>query len=228
MMMLSDLRKGRINPSLLSNSDLGSIYDRMEKTYQSPKVLHIYAQQSFGNGNAIPMDVWIKTFFQYPLNIENKLPKSNKYQYLLSTSSSIGKVERLIWVAAQARKVHSSACNDALWCIKKASGKEARGANPLACKICILRSTCPAYQKIKIKTITFNSTQNKADFLIKTSAANNKTPGQKFVSCTGNSVYGKITDDFSPSDAPTGFNTFPSPHHVKAATMTVEDFMNLY
>jgi len=228
LMLLSDLRKGKINPALLTNSDLGCVYDQMERSYQSPKVIHIYSQQSFGNSNAIPIDIWIETFLKYPLNIEKSLPPKNKYQFLLSRSSNIGKVERLLWVAAQARKVHSSACNNALWCIKKAGKDQARGANPLACKVCILRSSCPSYEQIKKSMVVFNSTSPSARFHITTSEGNNTTPNQKFVSCTGKSIYEDINDNFSSVDVPGGFLPYPSKDHSEGKPISVEDFIKFY
>lgn len=228
LMMLSDLRAKRILPRNLSNADLGSIYDGLKKTYQSPKVIHIYAQQAFGNTNALPNDVWIGTFLEYPLNIKKSLPRVRPNHFLLSHSNNIGKVERLIWVAVQARKVHSSACNNALWCIKKAGNKKTRGANPLSCKNCILKATCPAYGDIKAKRITLNNQNFQASFYIETSAGNNTSPGQGFKKCVGESIYGKIEDDFSTSDMPDGFTSFPSQHHDLTRSITVDEFVNLY
>lgn len=228
LMMLSDLRAKRLDPGSLSSSDLGSIYDGLGSTYQSPKVIHIYTQQAFGNTNAIPIDIWIKTFFEYPLNIKKSFPQARQYQFLLSHSNNIGKLERLIWVAAQARKVHSSACNDALWCIKKAGNNKTRGTNPISCKNCILKDVCPAYGDIKTKKVTFNSQNFQASFNIETSAGNNLTPGQGFRKCAGESLYGQIQDDFSASDMPNGFTSFPSQYHDLTRSITVDEFVNLY
>lgn len=229
LMMLSDLRAGRLSPSLLNNNTLGSMYDSLKKTYQSPKVLHIYAQQSFGHTEAIPIDVWIETFFYWPLNIIKSLPTQNPHQFLLSHSNNLGKVERLLWVTAQARKVHSSACNDAVWCIKYSSLSEPRGSNPLACKICLpsVRNVCPAYSDNRNVIVVFNAPPNINQFSIATESGNNTTPNQKFISCSGRSIYKHILDDFSPADNPLGFAPYPSPNH-NGAPLTLDQFINLY
>ena len=114
-MMLDDIRKGRLNPAVLTPVQCGSIYDGLwaTSTYQSPKVIEIYAQQSFGNTSAMPIDTWIATFLRWPLTVQPTVKVTNLYQYIFSNSQNLGKVERLLWVAGQARKVHSSACNDA-------------------------------------------------------------------------------------------------------------------
>lgn len=229
LMMLSDLRAARLNPSTLSNSTLGSMYAGLEKTYQSPKVLNIYAQQSFGNTAAIPLDTWMETFFQWPLNLYKNLPKKTRSRDVISASTNLGKVERLLWVTAQARKVHSSACNDAIWCTKYASNRGPRGANPLACKICLpsIRNSCPAYADIKDMEVVFNTSASSGQFEIRTSSSNNSTPNQKFVSCKGPSIYCEITDDFSPSDSPNGFAPYPSAQH-SGSTISVSDFVAKY
>lgn len=231
LLMLSDIRNGRLNPSLLNNHTLGSIYDGLKNTYQSPKVIHIYAQQCFGNTEAMPIDVWIDTFLHWPLNIHKNLPRATRGQkdYLFLHSNNLGKVERLLWVAAQARKVHSSACNDAIWCTKMASNKIARGANPLACKICLtsIRQVCPAYADIQNQQVVFNTAASANQFSITTSANNNTTPNQKFTSCNGKSIYITINDDFSPADSPNGLAPYPSGNHT-GTTLTVEEFVNTY
>jgi len=229
LLMLSDLRNGRLLPSTLSNSTLGSIYDGLARSYQSPKVIQIYAQQCFGVTEALPIDTWIETFLQWPLNIYKNLPRRNRHVYLFSHSNNLGKAERLLWVSAQARKVHSSACNDAIWCTKLASDRTARGANPLACKICLssIRAVCPSFNDIRNKEVVFNGTANSNQFLITTSSNNNTTAGQKFLSCEGQSIYREILDDFSPSDSPTGLAQFPSPNH-NGSILTVEQFINMY
>ncbi len=229
LMMLSDLRSGRLNPASLNNTTLGSIYVGLGGSYQSPKVIHIYSQQSFGNQAAMPIDIWMETFFQWPLNLYKNFTIKERNQRVLSCSDNLGKVERLLWVAAQARKVHSTACNDAIWCTKYASGGKSRGANPLACKICLtsIREVCPAYNDIKNKEILFNVHYEDDKFLLETSANNNRTPNQHFKSCKGQSIYTVIDDDFSPSDNPSGYAPFPNGNH-NGENITVEEFMSIY
>lgn len=229
LLMLSDIRNGRLNPATLANSTLGSMYAGLENTYQSPKVIHIYAQQCFGHVDSIPIDIWMETFFQYPLNLYKNFPKKTRDRDLLAVSSNLGKVERLLWVSAQARKVHSSACNDAIWCTKYSSNRKPRGANPLACKICLpsIRNVCPAFADIKQRQIVFNAAASATQFAIETSAGNNNTPNQKFISCVGQSIYNDIVDDFSPSDSPNGYAPYPSANHQGGA-LTVDQFINTY
>jgi hypothetical protein len=229
-LMLSDLRRGRLNPATLSNTTLGSMYDGLGGTYQSPKVIHIYAQQSFGNTSAMPIDIWMETFFQWPLNLYKNYPNATKNKDVLSASTNLGKVERLLWVAAQARKVHSSACNDAIWCTKYASNRKPRGANPLACKICLasIRNVCPAYADIQNKQIVFNVAGTTQQFEVRTTSGNNLTPNQKFTSCKGQSIYSDIEDDFSPSDSPNGFAPYPTANHNNGSILTVEQFVATY
>ena len=155
--------------------------------------------------------------------------RKDLYQYIFSHSNNLGKVERLLWFAGQARKVHSSACNDALWCLKYSSAGKPRGANPLACNICLdaVRNCCPAHEQIKHSTITFNDSSLMGNFNIETDSKDNTTPNQKFVLCTGDSIYGQISDDFSPYDNPGGFAPFPVQNH-KGDPITVEDFIKIY
>lgn len=193
----------------------------MERTYQSPKVIQIYAQQCFGNRAAMPVDTWIETLFKWPLVVEQA---NGSRRPIFANATALGKVERLLWVASQARKVHSSACDDAIWCIKRAS-TDARGANPLACNICMLRTRCPAFERIKHLTVSFNVVGG--DFIITTSAGDSTTPNQRFVSAEGLSLYVTIHDDFSPTDDPNGFSPFPDPQR-QGAVLTVEDFVNTY
>lgn len=230
LLMLDDLRKGRLKPGLLNSSQCGSIYDSLSNTYQSPKVIQIYAQQSFANTSAMPIDTWVETFFRWPLKVWPTKRTKNMYQNIFSHSQNLGKVERLIWVTAQARKVHSSACDNALWCLKKASNGKARGANPLACNICLdaIRNLCPAYREIKNERVCFNSELiPEVRFSIITSAGDNVTPNQTFRYCKGNSIYNEIFDDFSPDDNPNGFAPYPDPNH-NGTIITVDEFVRIY
>jgi hypothetical protein len=229
LMMLDDLRQRRINPSLFTSSQCGSIYENLSGTYQTPKAIQIYAQQSFGNPHAMPIDTWIETFFRWPLKVWPTSRGGDKFHYIFSNSDKLGKTERLLWIAAQARKVHSSACNDIIWCTKYSSSRKPRGANPFACNICLeaIRSCCPAYLEIVDKTVTFNGADEKAVFNIETSAGNNQTPNQSFIKCSGFSIYANIIDDFSPSDDSTGFASFPRNDNCPDS-MPVSDFVDYY
>lgn len=235
LLMLADLRSGAVSPGTFTSVQCGALYDQLRGAYQSSKVLEIYAQQCFGNPAALPIDTWIATFLRWPLTVWPKGRERDPHRALFAQSRNLGKVERLIWIAAQARKVHSSACNDALWCLKKSSGEEeadttARGANPLACNICLraIRDACPAFQSIRTLRVCFNRPRTADDaFSVRTSADDNATPNQSFLSCNGKSIYGDIVDDFSPRDDPAGFAPYPDPQHG-GSDISVDEFVRIY
>jgi hypothetical protein len=230
LLMLNDLRHGLLQPGALTPAQCGSIYDGLARSYQSPKVIEIYAQQCFGNRHAMPIDTWIDTFLKWPLLVYPTERSQTPYTDVFSHAVGLGKVERLLWVTGQARKVHSSACDDAVWCVKYGSDAGPRGANPLACNICLeaIRNHCPAYAAIRHKTVGFNGAAPAADFQVSTSIGNNVTPHQTFLTCTGRSIYAAIEDNFSPADDPSGFAPFPQPGHAAGAQFTVEEFVERY
>ena len=219
-----------MRPEALTSAQVGSIYDGLANSYESPKVIAIYAQQCFGNREAMPIDTWIATFMKWPLAVFPQQRTRTPMTDVFTHAAGLGKVERLLWVTSQARKVHSSACDDAIWCVKYgAPDAGPRGANPFACNICLeaIRNQCPAHAAIRDRLITFNGPDNNAAFRVNTSAGDNVTPNQTFVRCEGTSVYGWITDEFSPADDSTGFNTFPAAGHA-GGPPTVAEFVQLY
>ena len=185
----------------------------------------------------IPIDTWVKTIFQIPLALED-----DQIDQFIAFANGLGRVERLIWVASQARKVHSSACDDALWCTKYGSSKEdtpsppprpnpygnPRGANPLSCRACILRSQCPAYDMIRQSTIVFNTEVPAHGFVVRSSAGNNTAHGQHIKSCEGFSLGGPIVDLETPQDSPSSFSSYPAAIHDGGAPMTVDEFIQTY
>jgi hypothetical protein len=232
LMMLADLRAGRFSPAAITPVQFGLLQDGLEKTYFYPKALQIYAQQSWGNSGAMPADTWITGFMSRTL----QAPRTgNRGQYVdwpavFGACSRLGKVERLLWVASQARKVHSSACDDALWCLKIASNRVERGPNPLSCAICSpsIVGKCPAFAAISGLTVRFNANSpTGAAFEIQTSAGNNTTAGQGFVRSTTLEPLTVARDDFSPIDRPHGYQTFPNPAHG-GAPITVAQFQQFY
>ncbi|WP_156168482.1 hypothetical protein [Methanoculleus sediminis] len=255
LMMLGDLRNDRWNPEELDSDMCGRIYQMsksQEITMQSPKVIALYSQQCFGNADTFPIDTWMDTLLRWPLAVWPK--KGSKHQYItfFKTTRNLGKVERLLWVVCQAKKVHSSVCGDILWCIKygsqdadqnalngdqetegnNTSKKKPRGANPLACKICKqdLRDICPAYNGIKDRKIGFNvPQQNGIDFVITTSEGNNSAINQKITRCIGFSVHENIVDEYSLDDNPSSFSYgYPHTGRHSGEKITVEEFINLY
>jgi hypothetical protein len=225
--MLYDIRHGALVPRNFTSSQCGLIYDKLKGFYQSSKVIEIYAQQCFGNTSAMPIDTWVQTFMAWPLAVYPI--RGDKVSGIFNNSQNLGKVERLLWIAGQARKVHSSACDDALWCTKYSSTRTPRGANPLACKICLssIRSACPAFAAISQKPVSFNASRPAGGFEIATSAGDNTTSNQRFIRCSGFSIYREIIDDFSPVDNPNGFLPFPQPGH-SGEIMTVTQFIATY
>jgi hypothetical protein len=226
LMMLEDLRLQRYSPEDFTSDDLASIYQGLEGTYNSPKAIAIFAQQCFANVNALPLDTWVNTFLQYPLAIRGALSDKDAIRQLFSNGRRLGKVERLIWFAAQARKVHSSACDDALWCIKRA-GENARGANPLSCAVCLesVRSVCPAFSGIATGTVSFNSPRSAATFNVSTTK--NEDSPQVFLDVRGKSAGSLINDAVTPSDAGHLLHQYPRADHA-SEPLTVREFIRRY
>ena len=223
LLLLNDIIEGRLVPGQLTPADVGSLYDEFSGSHQSPKVIVLYAQQCFGNAACIPIDNWISTFFRYPLLLYGD--RAQPRAPVMAGSLNLGKVERLLWVSAQARKVHSSACSDAIWCTKY-SAKRPRGANPLACNICILTEKCPAFSDIADLPVVFNANAPRRGFSVRTSAGNNHATGQRFTSLSGRTRYGRVQDDESPRDGVGQFAEFPGSRSV--GQMTVRQFVETY
>jgi len=227
LQMLNDLRDHRLLPQKLTSNQIGFIYDSLGGFYQTPKVIALYAQQCFGNTAALPIDTWIETFMKWPLAIYPTTGRS--LHSVFASATNIGKVERLLWISAQARKVHSSLCDDALWCVKYDSRGKPRGANPLACGACLasIRGRCPAYASIAGWTISFNQSRGSNNFAIWTSQGNNAAINQSFTVCEGESPYGEVHDDFTPVDVPNAFAPYPQSGHEGQA-LTVDHFVRTY
>lgn len=232
----------RINPALLAAGDAADMFRNLEGAYQSKKVIAIYAQQSHANHHCIPVDTWVAAFLAHPLNVaeydrKNGTPRGTDSNLLLialfiAASNRLGKVERLLWVTAQARKIHSTICDDAVWCIKESGELRARSANPLACKACntTIRSVCPAYQSIAQLGVGFNGSGGNAQpFNLLTSGSNNTTPGQRFTVCQGRGDMTGLLDEDTATDSARSFVVpYPAAGHNAGVPMTVADFMNRY
>ncbi len=231
LMMMHDIRVRNWDPANLT-ADSGELYDDLKGSYQTPKVIHLYAQQCFGNPTVLPIDNWVTTFVGAPLAF---VPSKKKHFYteLFACSDVWGKIERLIWIAAQARKVHASVCSDILWCIRFGSRKvgatpgKLRAANPLACKICVphIRDVCPSFSLIKHRSISFNN-PIASTFNITTSLGNNIDKGQRIEACE--SALLNLKDEYSTRDQPESFGVFPSTSHNPHGEIDVETFLKLY
>jgi hypothetical protein len=226
----------RLDPAHLSAADAADIAMNMG-AWQSKKVVSIYAQQCHGNRHCFPMDTWIAAFLWHPLHVAEYNARSGQSSgsaanrlaifNFISSATLLGKVERLLWVTAQARKIHSPVCDDALWCVKASGELKARGANPLTCKACYdpIRNVCPAYLSIRAATVAFNGSDPEADFNLITSAGDNVTHGQRFERCDTEQG---IIDEDTTTDWAVAFAAYPSAAHPGGASMTVEEFINLY
>lgn len=224
LLMHHDLRQNFWDPQNLTRQACIDQYRGLKSTYQSPKVMQLYAQQCFGSLFALPIDNWIVTFLKGPLSLS--VSPASFHSKVFDSSAIWAKVERLIWMSAQARKVHSVAAENILWCIRYGGpDKQMRYANPLGCKVCEnhVRAVCPAYARIRKFPVTFNAGSPPANgFDITTSAGNNVTQGQRFVSCRGEAAY----DEYTPRDRQQHFASFPQPICIGATT--VEDFIAGY
>lgn len=221
LMMLHDLRNGCWDPRALDPASCAEMYRSLKGSYQAPKVLQLYAQQCFGSECSLPIDNWVETFIRWPLNFGSV---KGHYARLFSSSNLWGRLERLIWVAAQARKVHAVVAAEKLWCIRYGgSNGQMRGAGPFSCKICdvSVRNVCPAYAGIAPKQILFNV--DGVDYRVDTSSRNLTTPGQSFVSCRSADSF----DEYSPRDRPASFMPFPQVGQT-SAPMTVAEFIERY
>lgn len=226
LLMHHDLRQGRWNPEYLTQQDCISQYRDLKSSYQSPKVMQLFAQQCFGSLPALPIDNWVNTFVKGPLALN--VPAAQFHLLVFESSAVWGKIERLIWMAAQARKVHSSVAENILWCVRYGGpDKQMRLANPFSCKVCQshIRDACPAYSAIKDELVSFNlPAQPTSGFNVRTSDGDNLTQAQVFIACEGVGLY----DEYTPKDRPNDFNPYPSASHVGGAAMTVEKFRSSY
>ena len=231
LLMLHDLRCRLWNASAITPEDCGLLYTKLKGTYQTPKVISLYAQQCFGNEFVLPIDNWVRTFLDWPLDFRSAAPMTF-YSDLFACSNKWGKLERLIWVAAQARKVHSSVCKEILWCVRYGDREERmRGANPFACKICEthVRNVCPSFARIANEGVSFNAASRSAMggalFNVKTSAGNNTTGGQTFESCEAKAI--GTSDIYSTHDRPEQFEPYPQSGHT-GNNLTVQGFIQEY
>lgn len=128
--------------SELTRSDYAEIYRSRPRTMY-PKVLGMILQQAFGNYETIPVDTWVKTFFETVLETEgDDIPESG---------SELGKFERFVWEISQLRKTNQPLFDDIVHCIKTgvmyAESMQMRNPNPLSCNLCALSDDgCPTYE----------------------------------------------------------------------------------
>ena len=123
-------------------------YVNKNTTGFSMKCAGCFLQQGFGNREVIPIDTWVESFFNEAMDIDSK-------QDIITKFDDIGRLERLIWLIAQARKKNMRLFYNVLWCIRYGvkDTKILRGPNPISCFECKLRDNCIGYAKIEGKTV---------------------------------------------------------------------------
>jgi hypothetical protein len=116
----------------------------------SPKVLGCFLQQSFGKYECIPIDIWVRSFFEEVLQ--------TRKEEIIHSGTNLGCFERFIWNTVQLRKTNQPFFNDVLFCIKTgvlhSTDIVNRKANPLSCKLCRFREAgCPVFNDIKQESV---------------------------------------------------------------------------
>lgn len=114
----------------------------------SEKVIACFLQQGFLNPEVIPIDTRIKTFYEFPLGIDNNTQFFNDF-------TSLGKLERIIWLSSQSNKTNMKTFFDVLWCQRYGTigNGELRGVNPISCYSCQLKKSCVGVSKKRFTNI---------------------------------------------------------------------------
>ena len=170
----------------------------------SEKAIACFLQQGFLNPEAIPIDTWVKTFYEYPLGIHDN-------KTFFESFSSLGKLERLIWLSSQSNKTNMRSFFDILWCQRYGTigNGKLRGINPIACYGCKLKETCVGANNSKSKQVylaettsnvtpetIFNSNPN-IDYVV---TLNNRIPEKCYISKKtrgSNHLSAILIDEFS-------------------------------
>jgi len=121
----------------------------------SPKVIACFLQQGFKNEEVIPIDIWVKSFYELALGIQTEEEFFNSF-------SKMGKLERAIWLSSQANKTNIKTFFDLMWCTRfgVTGNSELRGPNPISCYECRLQKNCPSYKKISNSLVLINEEKN--------------------------------------------------------------------
>ena len=114
----------------------------------SEKVIACFLQQGFLNPEVIPIDTWIKTFYEFPLGINSNTQFFNQF-------SNLGKLERVIWLSSQSNKTNMKTFFDILWCQRYGTtgNGELRGINPISCYSCKLKKSCVGVSKKRFTNV---------------------------------------------------------------------------
>ena len=192
----------------------------------SQKSIACFLQQGFAKEEFIPIDTWIKSFYNFPLGIRIKSKFFNSFDML-------GKLERVIWLASQSNKTNMKNFFDILWCQRYGTigNGKLRGVNPLACSLCSLSDTCVGLSKNKNKGVLISNTlipENfntiptcKQDDISFICLLEDDVP-KKIYTKSGQNWY--LNDEFS-GYLKTKDDRFPK-HLVDKEIITVEEFIN--
>ena len=191
----------------------------------SEKVIACFLQQGFLKDEFIPVDTWIKTFYQYPVGI-NKSDKED-IKKLYKTFDHLGKLERVIWLASQANKTNMKNFYDILWCQRFGTigNLTLRGINPIACAECSLKSVCVGLDMNKHEKIIII---NESDELSSPSA------DTKYICVMENNIPKKVYENREGSwvliDEFSGYimNDPLRPELINRGTVTMSEFIDNY
>lgn len=122
----------------------------------SEKVIACFLQQGFKKEEIIPIDIWIKSFYWYPLGIGSTEEFYNKF-------SLLGKLERIIWLSSQANKTNMKSFFNLLWCQRYGTtgNGSLRGINPIACSECALKGSCVGLSHERDKKVLLLNDESK-------------------------------------------------------------------
>ena len=195
----------------------------------SEKVVACYLQQGFANKDVIPIDTWIKTFYEYALGI-------NSTKKFFNSFINLGKLERLIWLVSQANKTNIRTYMELLWCQRYGvnNNKKFRGINPLSCYECKLHHCCCGYKSIKTNKLLIKNNDNTQWDNFKDKAKNNNC---EFICIMENNIPKKIykaiykrnsIDDYYLIDEFSGY-LLKEAHSLDLSNdiMTVNEFIEL-
>ena len=101
-----------------------------------------------GKEEFVPTEPWLGSCEEHELGIKDQ-------KDFFDAFVSLGKLERLIWIASQANKTNIRSFFDTLWCTRFGNNgnKQLRGANPISCYECKLRPLCPGYDQVKQRNV---------------------------------------------------------------------------
>ena len=206
--------------------------DYSTKKEFSTKVIACFLQQAFGL-EAFPIDTWVKTFIYYPLGMNTldsgKGEVTNTIQTNLYTNfNKLDKLEKLIWVSSMGNKTNKTEFLDILWCQRygtDAGGKgPCRGANPLSCAKCDLKTDCISYQNIQNNTIIVSNNINRLKAQMVT---NHSFFGILLENNTPRKVYTLKQNDIELRDSHSGLSISSNINNISNGIYTIDNFISL-